>query len=139
MNSESLRELLEAVRVDQVDVDAAVDRVSQLPFLDTGQARIDTHRAVRQGIPEVIYGESKTAGQIIDGARALQSAGQEVLATRVSAEKATEICEALPDATYEAISRALWMGADEVPIQGKGTVLVVSAGSADLPLSLIHI
>lgn len=135
MNSDRLRELFEAVSAGQVDVDAAVDQMSLLPFIDTPYARIDTHRAVRQGIPEVIYGESKTAEQIIDGARALQSVGQEVLATRVSAEKAVSICEVLPDANYDATSRVLYIGSDEVPIQGKGTILVVSAGGADLPVA----
>lgn len=135
MNSDRLRELFQAVSEGQIDVEAAVDQMSKLPFLDTDHARIDTHRAVRQGIPEVIYGESKTAEQIIDGARALQGVGQEVLATRVSAEKALSICEVLPDATYDVVSRVLFIGAGEVPIQGKGTILVVSAGSADLPVA----
>jgi NCAIR mutase (PurE)-related protein len=106
-----------------------------LPYVDTGHARVDTHRAVRQGIPEVIYGESKTAEQIVDIARALRTAGQEVLATRVSVEKAVQVAAAFPDAQYDEASRVLFMGADEVPIQGKGTILIVSAGSADFPVA----
>lgn len=135
MNSDRLRELLTAVSEGQVDVDTAVDQVATLPFLDTEHARIDTHRSVRQGISEVIYGEFKTAEQIIDGARALQSVDQEVLATRISEEKAVSICEALPKAVYDSISRVLYIGADTVPIQGKGKIIVVSAGSADMPVA----
>ncbi|MFK7894910.1 MAG: nickel pincer cofactor biosynthesis protein LarB [Myxococcota bacterium] len=135
MDSNRLKDLLESVRTGEVGVDGAVDQLSQLPYLDTGQARIDTHRAVRQGIPEVIYGESKTAEQIIDGARALRGVGQEVLATRVSAEKATAICAALPESCYDEASRVLYLGAEEVPVQGKGTILIVSAGSADFPVA----
>lgn len=135
MDAQSLRELLEAVREGEVDIDHAADRLSELPFLDTSQARIDTHRVLRQGIPEVIYGEFKTPEQIIQAATALAQAGQEVLATRVDAEKAGEVQAALPECHYDATSRLLWMGSDEVPLQGKGTILVISAGSADLPVA----
>lgn len=135
MDSARLHELLAAVRSGDVDVEHAADALSKWPFVETAHARIDTHRAVRQGIPEVIYGESKTSAQIADGARTLRAAGQEVLATRVDAEKAAAVREALPEAEYDATSRLLWIGASEVPQKGKGTILVVSAGSADRPVA----
>ena len=135
MDSQRLRELLESVRAGEVDIESAADRLSRLPFADTMGARIDTHRALRQGIPEVIYGEAKTPDQIIHAAIALRDAGQEVLATRVDPEKAEVVRAELPEARYDATSRLLYLGRDEVPLQGKGTILVVSAGSADLPVA----
>ncbi len=79
MDSQILRELLEAVRAGRVDIETAAEQLSRLPFLDTPHARVDTHRALRQGIPEVVYGAEKTPEQIVEIARALRSAGQDVL------------------------------------------------------------
>jgi NCAIR mutase (PurE)-related protein len=135
LNSNSLRDLLEAVRSGQVDVESAADRLVQLPFVETAQARIDTHRALRQGIPEVVYGAEKTVDQIVEISLALRQAGQDVLVTRVDADNATAVRERLPEVEYDGLSRLLWIGSDEVPLQGKGTILVVSAGTADLPVA----
>ncbi len=135
MNPETLRQLLEEVREGRIGVEAAADRLAHLPYLDSEHARIDTHRAVRHGIPEVVYGAEKTAAQIVDVARALREVDQHVLVTRVTPEKASEVAEALPDADYDAAARVLWVGPAEVAIQGKGTVAVVSAGTADLPVA----
>ena len=135
MNHDRLRELLESVRAGSVDPDAAMDELSVMPYVDTPHARVDTHRALRQGIPEVIYGAEKTAEQIVEVVRTLREVGQDVLVTRVDAEKATALLGVLPDAEYDPLSRLVWMGPHEVAIQGKGTVLVVSAGTADLPVA----
>lgn len=135
MDAPRLRALLEEVRDGRLDVESAADRLARLPFVDTAQARIDTHRAVRQGIPEVVYGAEKTPSQIVEVARALRQAGQDVLVTRVDAAKAAQVREALPELAYDEVARLAWIGPDEVPLQGKGTVLVVSAGSADLPVA----
>jgi hypothetical protein len=135
LDSENLRELLESVRSGRIDIEGAVDRLSRLPFLDTPHGRIDTHRALRQGIPEVIYGGEKTVEQIVDAAGALRQAGQDVLVTRVEPEKAAEVLEWLPAANYDPIARIVWIGVDEPPIRGKGTILVISAGSADRPVA----
>ena len=135
MDSDSLRDLLAAVRSGDLEVESAVDRLARLPFLETAQARIDTHRALRQGIPEVVYGAEKTVEQIVEISRALRAEGQDVLVTRVGAEQASAIREALPDLEYDATARLLWLGAGEVPLRGKGTILVISAGSADLPVA----
>lgn len=135
MNSDSLLDLLEAVRSGQVDVESAADRLARLPFVDTSQARIDTHRALRQGIPEVVYGSGKTVDQIVEICRALREARQDVLVTRVGDETADAIRERLPEVEYDAVSRLLWIGPSEVPLRGKGTILVVSAGTADLPVA----
>lgn len=135
MDSRSLRKLLEAVRRGETDIESAASRLAELPFVETANSRIDTHRALRQGIPEVIYGGEKSAEQIVEAARALQQAGQDVLVTRVEAEKATRVLGQLSEAHYDALARLVWIGPREPVIQGKGTVLVISAGSADLPVA----
>ena len=135
MNSQRLIELLEGVRTGAVDVETAQEELARLPFVDTPAARVDTHRAIRQGIPEVVYGESKTAAQIIEVARALQSSGQDVLVTRVDESKAESIARTLPSVEYDPVARLVWLGPAEVPLRGKGTILVISAGTADLPVA----
>ncbi len=135
MDSERLRELLEAVRSGQTGIESAARELSTLPFVQTAHSRIDTHRSLRQGISEVIYGESKTAEQIVESACALEQAGQDVLVTRVDAEKAARVLGQLPNADYDSTARLIWMGPREPAIRGKGTILVVSAGSADLPVA----
>jgi len=135
LNSDSLRELLEAVSAGRLDVEDAADRLATLPFVETVTSRIDTHRALRQGIPEVVYGGEKTADQIVDAARALRDVGQDVLVTRVDAEKWADVQSRLADADYDAAARTIWIGPEEPAIQGKGTVLVISAGTADLPVA----
>lgn len=127
--------MLEAVREGRLGVDGAADRLAHLPFVDTPFARVDTHRALRQGIPEVVYGAEKTAEQILEVARTLIGVGQHVLVTRVEDRKAATIASQIPDAEYDPVSRLVWIGPEEVPIQGKGTILVVSAGTADLPVA----
>jgi NCAIR mutase (PurE)-related protein len=136
LDSETLRQLFDAVSAGRVDVDEAVRRAAVLPFVDIEHGRIDTHRALRQGIPEVVFGQGKTPQQIVDAARALRDAGQSVLVTRIGDAEAHAVGEALPGALYEPLARTLWLGPEEVPITGKGTVLVVSAGSADRPVAM---
>lgn len=135
LNSDSLRDLLEGVRSGRVDVESAANRLAELPYVETAQARIDTHRALRQGIPEVVYGAEKSVDQIVEISRALRGAGQDVLVTRLDPDKAEGVRERLPEVEYDALSRLLWIGPSEVPLRGKGTILVVSAGTADLPVA----
>lgn len=135
MDSEALRQLLEGVRAGRVDIESAEEQLSRSDFIDTPHARVDLHRARRQGIPEVIYGSGKTPGQIVEISRALREAEQQVLVTRVGAEKAAQVLVELPEAEYDALSRLIWIGPSEIVPRGRGTVLVVSAGTADLPVA----
>ena len=135
MNVDTVRELLEAVRNGELDVETASERLSHLPFVDTPAARVDTHRALRQGIPEVVYGAEKSAEQILEVARALHAVGQHVLVTRVDDDKAASLLTQMPEADYDPVARLVWIGPEDVPIQGRGKILVVSAGTADLPVA----
>ena len=91
MDRDQLRALLEAVKRGEAHVDDALETLARPTILEVPDARVDTHRALRAGIPEVIYAPGKTAKQIIEIARALQAADQSVLATRVDQQVAEEI------------------------------------------------
>ena len=131
MTRERLLELLESVRSGDLDPAAAVERLAQLPFADVAGARVDTHRALRAGLPEVVFAPGKTATQIADIVRTLRDAEQDVLVTRIEAEVAAQVIEGLGGGEYDDVSRTLWLGPAEVAPIGKGTIAVVSAGTAD--------
>jgi NCAIR mutase (PurE)-related protein len=135
LERDRVRQLLEDVRRGERDVESALESLSVLPFVDTEHARVDTHRALRHGLPEVIFGLGKTAEQILDVVRVLRDQGQSVLATRVSPETAGQIAIHEPSGEYDALSRLLWFGPRVVPTTGNGTVAVVSAGTADQPVA----
>jgi NCAIR mutase (PurE)-related protein len=135
MNRDQVRELLEGVRSGEVDPEQAVEQLARPPFVDVEGARVDTHRALRAGLPEVIYGPGKTAEQVVEIVRTLRGAGQDVLATRIEADAAARVTGALAGGEYDPRARLLWYGAAEPPLVGKGTIAVVCAGTSDLPVA----
>jgi len=135
MNRDQVRELLERVRSGDVDPEAAVESLARLPFVDVPGARVDTHRALRAGLPEVVYAPGKTAEQIVDVMRALLETGQDVLATRVEADVAARVEGALEGGDYDPQARLLWFGPAEPAVVGKGTIAVICAGTSDLPVA----
>jgi NCAIR mutase (PurE)-related protein len=135
VNRERIRELLESVRRGETGPDQALERLTRLPFVDVEGARVDTHRALRAGLPEVIFAPGKTPEQIAAIVRALRDAEQDVLATRVEPAVARAVQELLGSGDYEAPARTLWFGPAEVPPCGKGSVAIVSAGTSDLPVA----
>ena len=135
MNRDRIRTLLDQVRSGEIDTERALEALARLPFSDVSAARVDTHRALRTGIPEVVYAPGKTPEQIVEIVRTLREAGQDVLATRVSADAAARVQGALVAGDYEPVGRTLWFGPAEVATVGKGTIAVVSAGTADLPVA----
>jgi NCAIR mutase (PurE)-related protein len=135
VNRERVLELLESVRRGEVEPSAALESLARLPFVDLPSARLDTHRALRHGLPEVVYAPGKTTGQIAEIVRGLRDAEQDVLVTRVAPEVAEQLQRELGAGEYEAVSRLFWLAPGEVATLGKGTIAVVSAGTADLPVA----
>ena len=135
MDRERLRALLERVQREELDPGEALEQLAQLPFVDTPHARVDTHRALRQGLPEVVYGPGKSPELIAEVVRAQQNAGLDVLVTRVDAGVAEAVLRDVPGGEHDAQARLLWYGPRETPVVGKGLVLVVSAGTSDLPVA----
>ncbi len=130
-----MRALLEQVQRGEIDPEAAAERLAHLPFVDTPHARVDTHRALRQGLPEVVYGPGKTPAQMAEIIAIQRESGLSVLVTRVEAGAAAQVLSLAPEGEYDAAGRLLWFGPEEVPVLGKGLVLVVSAGTSDLPVA----
>ncbi|MDX1648370.1 MAG: 1-(5-phosphoribosyl)-5-amino-4-imidazole-carboxylate carboxylase, partial [Myxococcota bacterium] len=124
-----MRALLEAMGRGERTPDEALDALAALPFRDGPGVRVDTHRALRQGHPEVIFAPGKTPAQIAEVMRVLREAEQPALATRVAPETAAAVRRELPEADYDAQGRLLWLGPEQVPLRGKGTIAVIAAGT----------
>lgn len=138
MDRTALTQLLQQLQSQEVGVDDVVQRLSQLPFSDIGFARVDHHRELRQGIPEVVFGENKTAAQIVGICTALLNAGQSVLVTRVTPDKAELIVQDLPELQYHPSARTLRK--DGARLAGRRPrfarpVAVVTAGTSDQPVA----
>ncbi len=134
MDQEQLRTLLEQVRTGAVDVDAALERMRHLPFEDLGFAKVDHHRALRHGIPEVVFGQGKSAAHASAIVHALLQQAQNVLVTRASAETAERLKSEHDDAEFFESSGAVRIWRDRT-VRGKGKIAVVCAGTSDLPVA----
>jgi len=135
MTPERLRNLLDRVRQGTLGVDEALGELETLPFEDIEYARVDLHRKLRQGIPEVILGEGKTAEQIIGIAKRLLAAGQSVLVTRLAAESAPKVLSAVPELRHNPIARTVATVRDPAPRTDGPPVVVVTAGTSDVPVA----
>lgn len=136
MDAEALRHLLEAVATGETTVVAASERLRVLPFADLGDmAVVDHHRELRSGIPEIVYGESKTADEIARLMAELATGGGGALATRVDAEKARAVASDLPEVIYHERARALVVAPARPRVAGRGPIAVVCAGTSDLPVA----
>jgi NCAIR mutase (PurE)-related protein len=135
MTPEILRELLTMVRNGELEIDAALERLRTFPYEMMEEATLDHHRALRQGFPEVIMGEGKEAGQICSIVERMAAGGANVLVTRVSQEKAKQILLDHPRMEYNSRARTLTLIQREILINGRGTILVISAGTSDIPVA----
>ena len=135
MSPDRLRELLARVSAGEVSPDDALQQLKRLPFDDLGFAKVDHHRSLRTGLPEVIFGEGKTAEQIIDIARSLNDGAHNVLVTRLDAAKAERMRAAFPDTTYSPHARVATLIRTPPEITGRGLIAVVAAGTSDLPVA----
>jgi NCAIR mutase (PurE)-related protein len=131
MDRESVRKLLEEVKAGAVDIDGALERLRHLPFEDLGFAKLDHHRALRHGIPEVIFGKGKTAEQVTTIACRLLERASNVLITRSDTAIADLVRNRIPDAEYFPLSGAIRIWRDRT-VTGKGKMAVVCAGTSDL-------
>lgn len=135
MTEDQLKQLLQQVAAGDLNPDEAVDRLRVLPFEDLGFAKVDHHRAIRTGFPEVIYCERKTAPQVVEIADRLCRMAPCVLATRASREVYDAVLERLPHAAYNESGRCIIIGDKPTPPDGCPSVLVITAGTADMPVA----
>jgi NCAIR mutase (PurE)-related protein len=134
MDQDQLRTLFEQVRTGAVDIDAAMGRMRHMPFEDLGFAKVDHHRALRHGLPEVILAKGKTPEQVVAIARSLLANAQNVLITRADRECAALVIQQLPGAEYLPLSGVIRFWRDRT-VHGKGRIAVVCAGTSDIPVA----
>jgi hypothetical protein len=134
MDQHQLRGLFEQVRTGAVDIEAAMGRMRHMPFEDLGFAKVDHHRALRHGMPEVIFAKGKTPEQVVAIAGSLLANARNVLITRADRECAALVAARLPDAEYLPLSGAIRFWRDRT-MHGKGRIAVVCAGTSDIPVA----
>jgi len=135
MDVRKLENLLQEVRSGETSIEEALARLRSLPFEDLGFTRIDHHRSLRKGFPEVIWGAGKTSGEMLTIVRRLKEKGQNVLITRLEERKAKAIEKAFPKSRYYPRSKVLTYLTQPVKPTGKGTILVITAGTTDIPVA----
>lgn len=134
MNPDKLAELLSAVKAGQLGVEEAVSRLRGLPFEDIGFAKIDTHRSLRVGFPEVVYCEGKTDEQVAAIMRRLADSEENVLATRAGGSTYALVKEMVPEAEYHEAARMIVLRRNHSVLYA-GTIAVVSGGTSDIPVA----
>jgi NCAIR mutase (PurE)-related protein len=135
MDATRIKALLERVLAGSATIDEALSELRDLPFRDLGFATVDHHRALRTGIPEVVLGEPKTAEQIAAIATELARTGQNVLVTRLDADKARTVQARVTGMQYAAVARVGTLEVAPIASRAGVSVAVVTAGTADLPVA----
>ncbi|MBI5478592.1 MAG: nickel pincer cofactor biosynthesis protein LarB [Deltaproteobacteria bacterium] len=135
MDPTRIRDLLERVRANRLGVDEALQELRHLPYRDLGFANVDHHRHLRTGFPEVIFGEGKSAEQIAAILREVARGGANCLVTRVAPEKARAVLRLVSGSAYDEVARAVTLVQRPIEDRGRGPVVVVSAGTSDIPVA----
>lgn len=134
MNSEQLRHLLEKVQSGNIDVNEALDQLKFMPYEDIGFAKLDHHRSLRRGFAEVILCKGKTAEQVAGIAKRMAASTGTTLATKASPEIFDAVRQVAPDARYHQLAGLIIIG-DPPPVVVDGYILVVTAGTGDIPVA----
>ncbi|HCF49942.1 MAG TPA: nickel pincer cofactor biosynthesis protein LarB [Syntrophomonas sp.] len=131
MDHNHIAQVLEEYRQGRIGLDHALDKLRHLPFEDLGYAKIDHHRVLRQGHPEIIFAEGKSALQLEGIIDALRQKGSNILATRLSADKYQALAERWPGMEYNPLAKVLIIRQNEVK-PSRGVILVATAGTSDI-------
>lgn len=138
MDQDQLRDVLERVARGAASPDQAAAeltaRLRRMPFEDLGFARVDHHRAIRQGVPEVVFGAGKTPAQVAAIAERIVAAGQPLLVTRTDETAYAAVAQVVPEAQFHQVARIISHGA-RANTDGAGTILIAAAGTSDLPVA----
>jgi pyridinium-3,5-biscarboxylic acid mononucleotide synthase len=135
LDAQALKRLLLDVKSGQTPVEEAMERLRTLPFEDIGVACVDHHRSIRRGFPEVLFGQGKDVGQILAIMDSMRRQGENIMVTRLSAEKAEKIREKHPASVYHESARVLTLSNHPVPKTGRGPIVVIGAGTSDIPVA----
>ena len=132
MDKQTLINILEKFKADELDIDTVADKLSSISYEDIGYAKVDHHRSLRNGYPEVIYCEGKSKEQIAGIMEKLAEKNSNVLGTRLSAESYVYLKKRYPSLNYEAMSRVMTLKVKPIEMIGKGQIAVVTAGTSDM-------
>jgi pyridinium-3,5-biscarboxylic acid mononucleotide synthase len=135
MTEDNIKEILSQIAQGRLSVAQGMTRLRHLPFADLGFAKVDLHRNLRRGIPEVVLGERKSAEQIAAIGRRVIGAGQNLIVTRLAAPKARVLARKLKSFEYRAEGQVGLIRMHPQPAAGHGTVMVISAGTSDIPVA----
>lgn len=135
MNVKLIKKLLEDVKSGRLNVTEGIEALKRLPFEELEFATLDTHRSLRQGFPEVIFGEGKTAAQIKAIISSMLKRKENVLVTRLDSKKGKALKKAFPKGEHKELSRTFFVKSHAIKQAGKGTVLVICAGTSDVPVA----
>ena len=133
MDTKYLKNLLNQVQTNQINIDTAIHQLKNLPFENLGFARIDNHRCVRTGVSEVIYCEGKTIKQTQEIVKKLAQHNVNIMATRAAPEMADGIKQVIDDCIYHETPRIVIIKPQ--PVKKKGSIAVISAGTSDIPVA----
>ncbi|MBI2191436.1 MAG: nickel pincer cofactor biosynthesis protein LarB [Planctomycetes bacterium] len=134
MNVKSLRSLLRKFRAGRMPLEEALRRLRSLPYQDLGFAKVDHHRHLRCGFPEVVFCQGKTPDQIVQVATRMVEQGSNLLATRATPEVFEAVRPAIPGARYEVAGRCITFRHDR-PSLSRGVILILTAGTSDIPVA----
>jgi pyridinium-3,5-biscarboxylic acid mononucleotide synthase len=134
MTEEQLRQILADLKSGALTDDQALEKLRNLPFEDLGFANVDHHRTLRQGFPEVIFGAGKSAAHVARIVGSMLAGRHNILVTRANEEQYQRVREVEPSAEFHEAARVIVVHRDDV-IRGKGTVMVISAGTSDIPVA----
>lgn len=135
MDSDILKSILNSVSTGNISIDDALKSLKHLSVEDIGYAHIDHHRSLRKGFPEVIFGQSKTTDQIIGIMDKMIQTEKIILVTRIDPDKADAVISKFPEAEYHEDANMICLARGDIPVSGKGTILVISAGTSDIPVA----
>jgi NCAIR mutase (PurE)-related protein len=135
VNRERAVDLLRRVAAGEIAVDVAADALAISPLEDLGFATIDHHRALRHGFPEVVLAEGKTTEQVVEIAERIANRRDGLLVTRANSEVRNALRNRIGDVEVNELGRTAYLAPDEPVPQGRGTVLIVTAGTGDLPVA----
>jgi NCAIR mutase (PurE)-related protein len=134
IDSQRLYQLLARVKSGEVSIDDALAQLASLPYEELGFAKLDHHRALRRGFPEVVFGLGKTAGQVAEIVERLASRADKVLVTKVTEECFNAVRRQTPDAEYHPIARAITVNRAKKSAHNRG-IMVITGGTADIPVA----
>jgi len=135
MNETSLKSILNSVASGETSIEGALQTLKHLSMEDIGYAHIDHHRSLRKGFPEVIFGQNKSVDQIIGIMERMNQWEKIILVTRIDPDKAATVISRFKDAKYHDDAQMICLAKDTIPVTGKGTILIISAGTSDIPVA----